>query len=54
LEGARPAEPPELALLQDPQELGLSRKTHLADFVEEQDVACGELDLTGFGRLTGQ
>jgi hypothetical protein len=34
-------------LLQDAQEFGLRGEAHLADLVEEQHPACGQLDLTG-------
>ncbi len=48
----RAAEPLELALLQDPQKLGLGRRAHLADFVQEQHAAGCQLDLAGLGLLS--
>ena len=45
------AEALELALLQDAQELGLRCQAHLADLVEEQHAAGGQLDLPGLGLL---
>jgi hypothetical protein len=41
----------ELALLQHAQELRLCGEAHLADLVEEQHTAGGELDLSGLGLL---
>ena len=38
------AEPRELALLERAQELGLDRRRHLADLVEEQHAAAGLFD----------
>ena len=46
-----PAEPLELALLQDAQELRLRRQAHLADLVEEQHAAGRQLDLARLGLL---
>ena len=43
-DGAGAADRPELALLQDAQQLGLQRRLHLADLVEEQRAAVRELD----------
>src|SRR6185369_16835923 len=43
---ARAAEPLELALLQHAQELGLRRRAHLADLVEEQCPPRGLLELS--------
>ena len=51
LEQPGAAEPLELALLQDAQELGLRRQAHLADLVEEQHAAGGQLDLARLGLL---
>ena len=39
------AEPGELAILQDMQQLGLQRGRHLADFVQEDGAVVGELEL---------
>src|SRR5262249_61018428 len=39
------ADPLELALLQQPQQLGLHRRRHVADLVEEQRAAVGLLEL---------
>jgi hypothetical protein len=47
----RAPQPLELALLQDAQELGLRRQTHLADFVQEQHAACRQFDLSRLGLL---
>ena len=47
LDGPRPAEPLELALLEDAKELGLHRQAHLADLVEEEHAAGRLLDLPG-------
>ena len=49
LQRARAAEALELALLQHAQELRLHGRAHLADLVEEQDAAGGQLDLPGLG-----
>src|SRR6185369_1494048 len=49
---ACPAEPLELTLLQDPQQLGLCRRRQLGDFVEEQHAGPGQLDLSWL-RLLG-
>ena len=46
---ARAAEPHELALLEHAQQLGLDRRRHLADFVEEQHAAVGLLDASRLG-----
>jgi len=43
------AEPLEFALLEDAEEFGLGREAHLADFVEEEDAAGGQLDLPRLG-----
>jgi hypothetical protein len=43
---ARPAEPLEFAFLQNAQELGLRRQTHLADLVEKEHAARRELHLS--------
>ena len=51
LQQPRPAEPLKLPLLQDAQELRLRRRAHLADFVEKQHAAGGELDLSRLGLL---
>src|SRR5436190_241061 len=48
---ADPAQPLELALLEHPQELGLRRRAHLADFIQEQYARVGELDLSRLGLL---
>jgi hypothetical protein len=45
------AEPLELALLQDAQELGLGRQGHVAHLVEEQHAARRQLDLARLGEL---
>ena len=50
-EQPRAAEPLELALLQHAQELRLRRQAHLADLVEEQHAAGGQLDLARLGLL---
>ena len=47
LDVAAGAEAGELAVLQDVQELGLQRQGHLADLVEEDGAAVGELELAG-------
>ena len=39
------AEPGELAILQDVQQLGLQRGRHLADLVQEDRAVVGELEL---------
>ena len=39
------AEPRELAVLQHLQQLGLQRRAHLADLVEEHRAVVGELEL---------
>ena len=39
------AEPGELAILQDMQQLGLQRGRHLADLVQEDGAVVGELEL---------
>ena len=41
------AEPRELAVLQHLQQLGLQRRAHVADLVEEQRAVVGELELAG-------
>ena len=41
VEVARPADPPEGLLLEEAQELGLERRRHLADLVEEDRAAVG-------------
>ena len=51
LQHAGAAEALELALLQHAQELGLRRQAHLADLVEEQHAAGGQLDLARLGLL---
>ena len=38
-----------LALLQHAQELGLCHRAHIANLVQKQDPAYGELDLSGLG-----
>ena len=38
------ADPPELPLLEYPQQLGLRRQRHLADLVEEDGPAVGQLE----------
>ena len=43
-DGFRAAQPLELALLQDAQQLHLRREVQLADLVEEQRAAFGELE----------
>jgi hypothetical protein len=43
------AEPGELAVLQDMEQLGLQRGRHLADFVEEDGAVVGELELARLG-----
>ena len=43
-DGAGAADRPELTLLQDAQQLGLQRRLHLANLVEEQRAAVRELD----------
>ena len=43
----RATQPPEFALLQDAQELGLRRPAHLAHLVEKQHASGRELDLSG-------
>ena len=45
LDVAAGAQAGELAILQDVQELGLQRQGHLADLVEEDGAAVGELEL---------
>jgi hypothetical protein len=40
----------ELALLQHAQQLGLRRRAHLADLVQEQHATRGHLDQTRLGR----
>ena len=45
-----PAQALELPLLEDAQQLGLHRRRHLADFVEEQHAAVGLLDASRLGR----
>ena len=47
---ARAAEAHELALLEHAQQLGLHRRRHLADLVEEQHAAGGLLDAARLGR----
>ena len=47
---ARAAEAHELALLEHAQQLGLHRRRHLADLVEEQHAAVGLFDASGLGR----
>ncbi len=37
----------ELTLLQRPQQLGLEFQRHIADFVEKQGAAAGQLELAG-------
>ena len=51
LSDPRAAQALELPLLQHPEKLRLRRRAHLADFVEEEDAAGGELDLSGLGLL---
>ena len=46
---ARAAEAHELALLEHAQQLGLHRRRHLADLVEEQHAAVGLLDAARLG-----
>ena len=46
---ARAAEAHELALLEHAQQLGLDRRRHLADLVEEQHAAVGLLDASRLG-----
>src|SRR5690606_37917712 len=41
------AEPPDTAVLQDPQELRLERKRHLRDLVQEEGAAIRELEASG-------
>ena len=50
VEHARAAEAHELALLEHAQQLGLHRRRHLADLVEEEHAAVGLLDASGLGR----
>src|SRR5216110_2476004 len=45
LQGAVAADPLELALLQDAQDLGLRLRPHVADLVEEECPAVGDLEL---------
>jgi hypothetical protein len=45
--GSRAADALELALLQHAQQLGLQVERHLADLVEEQRAAVGELERAG-------
>src|SRR5207247_11252606 len=45
LERAVAADPLELALLQDAQDLGLRLRPHVADLVEEERPAVGDLEL---------
>src|SRR2546426_711377 len=45
LQGAVAADPLELALLQDAQDLGLRLRPHVADLVEEERPAVGDLEL---------
>ena len=44
LDGAVRTDRPDLALLQDAQQLHLERRAHLADLVEEDRAAVGELE----------
>src|SRR5512144_2875666 len=53
---ARPAERMDLTLLEGPEELGLRGEGHVADLVEEQGAALGELEVafpTGLGPREG-
>ena len=43
--GALRADPLDLALLQDPEHLGLGAQAHVPDLVEEDGAAVGELEL---------
>src|SRR5262249_9549018 len=48
---ARPAQPLELPLLQDPQKLRRRLGAHLTYFIEKQASSAGQLDLSGFRLL---
>ena len=51
LQGPRPAEPLELALLEDAKELGLDRRARLADLVEEENAPLCQIDPARLGRV---
>src|SRR5439155_25580062 len=54
LQGAVAADPLELALLQDAQDLGLRLRPHVADLVEEERPAVGDLELALARRASDQ
>ena len=49
LHGIASAQARELAVLQDLQQLGLQRRRHLADFVQQQRALVAQLELAGLG-----
>ena len=45
--GLAPADPPDLALLQHPEQLGLEVERQVADLVEQQRALVGQLEQAG-------